>query len=86
MKADEYRKWRRNGNFTISQSRLLQVDNHIAEGERGCYTKSEAAQVATYWSLKYSALCNERANEQCERLIGDFKKAIRKMKTSVSGD
>lgn len=86
MKAAEYRKWRRNGNFTISQSRLLQVDNHIAEGERGCYSKAEAAQVATYWSLKYSALCNERASEKCEQLIADYDKAIRKLKTRVSGD
>ncbi len=59
MTKSEYDKWRKNGNFTITQDRLLQVSNHIAEGEHGSYTKREAAQVATYWSLVASGIQSE---------------------------
>lgn len=59
MDKKEYNRWRKNGNFTISQERLLQVSNHISEGETSAYTKAEAAQVATYWSLMHEKKCNE---------------------------
>ena len=72
MKKAEFKKWTKNGNFTISQERILDVSNHIAEGEHGLYTKSEAAQVATYWSLNHSSAVTE-----CNTLrLGILSKAL----------
>lgn len=66
MNPTEFKKWRKNGNFTVSQDRILEVSNHISEGEHSCYTKAEAAQVATYWSLEASDRTMELANFKSE--------------------
>ncbi len=78
MTNSDYAKWRRNGNFTISQNRLLQVSNHISE--HGMYTKSEAAQVATYWSLVASGLQNELSLIKSRNLIAKVERMLKPKK------
>lgn len=51
MTKAEFKHWTKNGNLTLSEERILEVSNHIAEGEHRAYTKQEAAQAVTYWSL-----------------------------------
>jgi hypothetical protein len=76
MTYEEFNKWKRNGNFKSSHARILQVSNHIAEGEDDCYTKREAAEVATYWSLEASRLQSELASLKTGALLKEAEKVL----------
>lgn len=64
MTDKQFREWKTNGNFKLSHERILDVTNHISEGIHTLYSKAEAAEVATYWSLVADSL-NQRL-----RLLG----------------
>lgn len=51
MTKQQFQFWTKNGNLRISEERILTVTNHISECEHRAYTKDEAAQCVTYWSL-----------------------------------
>lgn len=62
MTEESFQRWKRNGNFTLTHDRILQVSNDIAEGMLENYTKKEAAEVATYHAMDVSDLINEVAH------------------------
>lgn len=84
MSRKEFAAWKKNGTFTISQNRILTVTNHIAESEADDYTKSEAEQCATYWSLDAAMLgarlAAMRSNVKIAKLLKQLDKRLVAMK------
>lgn len=80
MSRKEFAAWKKNGNFTISQNRILTVTNHITEGEHDAYNKDEAAQCATYWSLDAATLGSRlyamRSNVKVAKLLKQLDKRL----------
>ena len=76
MTKQEFAKWKRNGNFTISQKRILDVTNDIAEDIHSTYTKKEAAQCVVYWSLLYSKIHYESQNLKTSTFIEKMLKKL----------
>lgn len=61
MTEESFQRWKRNGNFTLTHERILQVSNHIGGRESDSYTKREAAEVALFHAWEACDLINEVA-------------------------
>lgn len=82
MTEVEFAKWSKNGNFTISQERILTVSNHIAECEHDCYTKAEVAQVAMYHALEVSKLVGEVESLKTQTLLDRYRRLVQTLGTA----
>ena len=82
MTKSEFTRWKRNGNFTISQKRILDVTNDIAENIHSTYTKKEAAECVMYWSLLEARIESELNNLKTSNLIKSVKAQLDKFEKS----
>lgn len=80
MTKEQFIKWKKNGNFKLSQKRILEVSNHISEGFNDCYTKAEAAEVVMYFSLDNSYLIADLEAIKMEGLLEYGRKLVNSVK------
>jgi hypothetical protein len=78
MTRTEFKKWKDNGTFTVSQNRILEVANDIAEGYFDNFTKKEATEAVTYFALEHSAALSRIAAKETDRLVKAFHASIRR--------
>lgn len=80
MTDKEFNKWVKNGNFTISQERILSITNDIAENIHDTYTKKEAAQCVSYWSLEFFSKCQTENNRMMGRILKQLTRLQRRQR------
>ncbi len=80
MTEETFKKWTENGNFTLSQDRILSISNDIAEQIYDTFTKKEACEVVTYWSLHASELQAELTIHATEKLFTKTEALLRKLR------
>ena len=85
MTNKAFKQWTKNGNFTLTEEKILQVSNDISEDMAYIHTKKELVECARYWMLHSVELEGHTQMAKSEELAKQVRKLKKEMQSFVVG-